>query len=367
MAHYMPWFEADPEHRRWGWHWTMNHYAPERAANGRSEAASHYYPLMGLYDSNDPDALECQVLLMKFAGIDGVIVDWYGTDDLFDYKLIHRNTQHLIEIVKRAGMRFAICYEDQTVPKLIAGNKLAAAETVAHGNELMKWLQSHWFEDPSYLTVDSRPVLLVFGPQYYHNGQWARMFEGLPRPPLFFAELDRRDGSDGGFDWPEPGGGTEGSTKARERFYARAKAWPMFIPAAYPRFHDIYADAGVSKGYGHVEDRDGKTYQETLTSALTSGAAITQIVTWNDWGEGTVIEPSVEFGYRDLEATQQLCRKVVRPSPFTAEDLRLPIQLYTLRKQHKGDPAKLDEASRLLFAGKTAAARSLIVKMANGR
>ena len=55
MVHYMPWFEADPLHKRWGWHWTMNHYHPERMIGAKQEAASHYTPLIGLYDSNDPD------------------------------------------------------------------------------------------------------------------------------------------------------------------------------------------------------------------------------------------------------------------------------------------------------------------------
>src|SRR5438874_12200987 len=53
MAHYMPWFEAAPERRSWGWHWTMNHFHPERAVGGKPEAASHYFPLLGLYDSSD--------------------------------------------------------------------------------------------------------------------------------------------------------------------------------------------------------------------------------------------------------------------------------------------------------------------------
>src|SRR5205085_2411757 len=71
MAHYMPWFEAAPNGQSFGWHWTMNHYHPERSNGGRPEAASHYFPLLGLYDSTDPDTLECHVLLMKLAGIDG--------------------------------------------------------------------------------------------------------------------------------------------------------------------------------------------------------------------------------------------------------------------------------------------------------
>jgi len=40
---------------------------------------SNYHPLIGLYDSTDPDLLECHLLQMKLAGIDGVIPDWYGS------------------------------------------------------------------------------------------------------------------------------------------------------------------------------------------------------------------------------------------------------------------------------------------------
>src|SRR5262249_19702794 len=95
MAHYMPWFQARPFSKQCGWHWTMNHYHPDHVTSGRREAASHDYPLIGLYDSDDPDALECHVLLMKLAGIDGVIIDWYGNEDYLDYGAIHRNAQHL--------------------------------------------------------------------------------------------------------------------------------------------------------------------------------------------------------------------------------------------------------------------------------
>ena len=138
MAHYMPWFEAAPVNKQWGWHWTMNHYQPDHLLNGCREAASHYYPLLGLYDSNDPDVLECHVLLMKFAGIDGVFIDWSGIDDFLDYGINHRNTLHLISFIKKAGLRFAIVYEDATVPKLVAASRLPQTEVVAHGQTLMK-------------------------------------------------------------------------------------------------------------------------------------------------------------------------------------------------------------------------------------
>ncbi len=363
MAHYMPWFAAKPTSKGWGWHWTMNHFQPDRVTGGRREAASHYYPLMGLYDSGDPDALDCHVLLMKFTGIDGVLVDWYGNDDYNDYGLLHRNTLALVRAVKKAHLRYAVVYEDQTVPKLIAGRVFPEADAVPHGRRLMAWLQAHWFSDPSYLTLDGRPVFLVFGGTYYTGDQWGRMFGGLLRLPLFFTEEDRRAPAVGGFAWPQPQGGDAQSVRELDRFYAAAPAWPLSLPAAWPRFHDIYGQAGVQPSYGVIDDRDGLTYAGTLDRALKSDAAIIQLVTWNDWGEGTQIEPSVETGYRDLETTQNRRRSLDPAFPYRAQDLRLPIALYALQKKDGNDPArraKLDTISRLLFAGRPARARALL-------
>jgi hypothetical protein len=74
LVHYMPWFESKPVSGAWGWHWTMNHFDPERSdPTGRRDVASHHYPLIGPYDSADPDVLEYHTLLMRVAGIDGVI------------------------------------------------------------------------------------------------------------------------------------------------------------------------------------------------------------------------------------------------------------------------------------------------------
>lgn len=361
LAHYMPWFEANAVTHQWGWHWAMNHYHPDSITNGRREAASHYYPLLGLYDSNDPDVLECHVLLMKLAGVDGVLIDWYGTDDFLDFGINHRNTLHLVSYIKKAGLKFAVVYEDSAVPKLIAADRFPQAEAVAHGQALMRWMQANWFGDDAYLKQNKNPVFLVFGSGYYQGAQWEQIFSALPQPPQFFTESSRRLPAVGGFDWPQPGKGAAGSREETNRFYAAAKDWPQSIPDAFPRFHDIYAEAGVQKSWGAIDDQNGRTYEETLTRALQSDAPLIQLVTWNDWGEGTQIEPSVEFGYRDLEATQRLRRKYIKsPFPYTAQDLRLPLELYTLRKKFAADKsvyARLDRASALLFAGRLPQAR----------
>jgi hypothetical protein len=55
-VHYMPWFKSKEYAGAWGLHWTMRNQNPDRVLpNGNREIASHYYPLIGPYDSADPD------------------------------------------------------------------------------------------------------------------------------------------------------------------------------------------------------------------------------------------------------------------------------------------------------------------------
>ena len=162
MAHYMPWYQAPSVSGFWGWHWTMEHFDPAKTdGDGRREIASHTMPLTGPYDSADPHLLEYQVLLMKLSGIDGVIVDWYGIEDFWDYGTINEATQALFEVVKRAGLRFAICYEDQTLRFLTEYDRVATDDVLAHGQEVMRYLDETWFQDDAYLKHDGRPLLFA--------------------------------------------------------------------------------------------------------------------------------------------------------------------------------------------------------------
>src|SRR5580765_7693728 len=93
MVYYMPWYTAKPHSSSWGWHWTMDHFDPDKVnASGEREIASWYYPLIGPYDSSDPAVLEYHVLLMKLAGVDGAIVDWYGFAPYWDYGINNNAT-----------------------------------------------------------------------------------------------------------------------------------------------------------------------------------------------------------------------------------------------------------------------------------
>jgi hypothetical protein len=344
LAHYMPWYMAKPHSQIWGWHWTMGTFDPESRANARPNIASHYHPIIGPYDSADPDVLEYHGLLMKLAGIDGVVVDWYGTVDYLDYGINHRNTALFLDQAGRTGLDFAVCYEDETIPRLIKAGRLDAGKRVDHARHEISWLAENWFARPSYLKLGGQAVLLSFGQSGLSNSEWQDVVAGLPAKLVYLSEHERRNAAAGAFDWPSPRNGPS----AQDEFYKKAARWPVGMAVAYPRFHDIYEQAKVHPSWGNIADDNGKTFTLTLTKALQSGLPFVQISTWNDWGEGTIIEPSIEFGYRDLEIVQHTRRQFIDPDfAGKPEDLRLPHRLYTLRKAVKGQATLTRELDRI--------------------
>ena len=348
LAHYMPWYTARPFSDRWGWHWTMNHFDPEKQTNGKCEIASKFYPLIGPYDSGDPHVLEYHLLLMKLAGIDGVIVDWYGLTDYRDYAILHHNTTRMLQQCERLKMKFVICYEDQTIPALVEANRIAADERVKHAVSEIDWLSKYWFKSGSYVKLDGKPVLLSFGHSGLTPEEWTLCLSRLESPVAYFSQDIRREGAIGGFGWPSP---TAGMVQV-DHFLTASREWPTAIPAAFPRFDDIYKDAGVSDGYPQLPDDSGRTLQSTLRKAVNSNARIIQIATWNDWGEGTQIEPSVEFGFRDLEHLQSLRGSRQKDRPSVA-NLRLPLRLLQLRGTvaRANDQDALDQIAQLISSG----------------
>lgn len=359
MVHYMPWFEAKTTSQNWGWHWTMNAFDPEKVINGKREIAAHYCPLIGPYDSSDIDVLEFHLLTMKLAGIDGVIVDWYGLTNYRDYAMLHRNTTRLLEAAERLKMKFAICYEDQTIPALESGKRLAGNQRVAHAVSEINWLGKYWFQSPSYLRLQGKPVLLSFGQNGLSDDEWTECLEKIETPLVYFSQQKKRQSAIGGFDWPSPSQPEE----SLKRFASESKQWKEAMPVAYPRFVDYYEQAKVGKSYGNVPEDGGKRYVKMLKSALESKAIIIQIATWNDWSEGTVIEPSVEFQYRELETTLELTKEHgLLKIEVSSEDLRLPLRLFERRRKDtsRDNRASLDRIALLVSEGKLDEARALL-------
>ena len=376
LVHYMPWYQAPPVDTAWGWHWTMNHFMPDiKDENGRRQIASHFYPLTGPYDSRDPDILEYQVLLLKLSGIDGVIVDWYGTENSYDYATLNDSTNALFNYVKKAGLLFSICYEDQTIRIMIDNNHIPKEDARSNAQKEMLYLQNTWFRDDAYLRTSEQPVLFVFGPQYFKSASdWQTIFSVLNTAPVFISEDNTVPPvTASSYPWPPMWASQNGVLTEQTlesyltSFYKKSANWKYWVGSAFPGFEDIYKEAGVSEGYGYLDARDGESFKQTLQLALDNNPNAIQLVTWNDYGEGTNIEPTIEYGYQYLRIIQDTIRASINPDfNYTVDDLAIPYQIYQLRKQYSEDAsvnAQLDQVFELIVSGDLAGAKAILTQI----
>jgi hypothetical protein len=358
LVHYMPWFVSKPYSGSWGYHWTLNHFNPDVTdPSGRKDIASWYYPLIGPYDSLDPELLEYHVLLMKLGGVDGVIVDWYGMDNFYDYGINNQRTLALFNWTRKAGLTFSLCYEDSTITSEVNGGFITSANAITHAQQTMLYVQTNFFTNNGYLRWSNAPVFLNFGPQTFKtNAHWASIFSVLnaTNQPAFYTEDNRLAVGAGAFDWPPmslSGGGTLTPSQLQSylaSFDQKGAAWPSFVSSAFPRFHDIYAQAGVGSTYGYLDDANGTTLTNTLLRALTNHSAMVQVATWNDYGEGTVVEPTLDYGYRDLGIIQGFRRQYLDSSfGYNTNDLNTAFRFYNLRKKYGTSGAMSAELDRI--------------------
>jgi hypothetical protein len=375
MVHYMPWFVSKPYSGLWGWHWTMGSAGinPDIVTNGQSEIASWYYPLIGPYDSADPKVLEFHVLLMKLSGVDGVLVDWDGPDNFNDYQTNNVRMAALFNYTRKAGLKFGVVCEPWTIQTEITAGFITSNNAIAHEQGQMLYLQTNYFTDPGFLRLNGGPVLLDFGEAYFTSGtNWTNIFSVLQptnQPAFFNEDNPLKPPAVGAFDWPPMWLSQTNSgilTDAMMQSYLagfdqNAKGWAAAISSAWPRFHDYYAQAGAGASNGYLDDQSGATFRETLARAMTNSAAIIQVATWNDFGEGTIIEPTVQYGYRDLGVLQDFRRQYLDATfPYHTNDLDVALRLYHLRQQYTNNPviaAELDRIFTNAVAGRLAVAR----------
>lgn len=358
-VHLMPWFEdksTNDQVGKWGQHWTMGNKNPDNiGANGKREIAAHYYPLTGPYASSDPNIIEYQLLLMKLSGIDGVLIDWPGITKLYDYPLLVRNTEKFIEKIAKVGLKFAIVYEDQNIN--IAYNNNVITNKISAAKNDMAYLASNYFNKDSYIKEGNRPLLLVFGPQTFESeSEWTQIFAGLTTKPSFYTLWNESHeagaNAQGEYAWVY-----KNHLSDLQGFYNKNYSGTK-MASAYPGFKSFYTEGGWGTNPFQI-DVSLQTFQTTLDLALQSNAPSVQLVTWNDYGEGTMLEPTQEFQFSFLTSLQQK----LKVKDLQEKHLNAVWQLYQYRQKAKTNAAlskKLDQVFYYLVALKLNEAEKLL-------
>ncbi|MCL2880275.1 MAG: hypothetical protein FWF29_08535, partial [Treponema sp.] len=161
--------------------------------------------------------------------------------------------------------------------------------------------------------------------------------------------------ADSSFDWPPMWASVDGVlslgslTQYLNQFYSGVqKNKPYRIASVFSAFDDDYVSS-----YGYLDYADGAVFDLTWKKAIAFDPQIIQVVTWNDYGEGTIIEPTMERGYNELEYIQDRVREWKPDFPYTKEDLRRPLEFYRLRYTQTASGAvqtAINAATTALFA-----------------
>lgn len=249
------------------------------------------------YRSDDPAQIHRQVEDMISRGIQGAIIPWYGQANT----VIDTATQLLRnEAETHAGQfEFAIRENQSALSSAAQTNGCDVTDQLIAD---LTYAASQYESSPAYMRINSRPVVFFFGVDSYYI-DWSRVISSIPGNPLLVFEgtdgLTRKL-SDGGFAWVQIKSNDpfDNELSAQDSFYQAAQktSGRLAIGVAYKGFNDTLAKWGTNRV---IQQNCGQTWLQTFSEAgkFYSGSnplPAMQIATWNDYEEGTAIEPGID-------------------------------------------------------------------------
>ncbi|MBI3682099.1 MAG: glycoside hydrolase family 99-like domain-containing protein [Acidobacteria bacterium] len=262
-----------------------------------------------LYDSNDPSVIRRHLKMAERAGIDALIVTWWGKGQYHD-----RALRTALEIARAAGskVKFTIYYE--TVPH-------GVSDPVAAVVEDFRYLREQYGSHPNFFTVQGKPVFFVYDRALGEitPPQWAAAARSIRAAGPAVLIADRLEPM-----WLESFDGLNeycGARRVLEKadmsaYYrdivktsrARGKIGAVSV---FPG----YDDSHIGRERPTIVDRrNGDLYRRLWRHALAAAPDWVLITSFNEWHEGTEIEPSLEWGDRFLNLTRDFTRKFKKAS-----------------------------------------------------
>jgi Glycosyl hydrolase family 99/Glycosyltransferase WbsX len=245
--------------------------------------ASHYTPLAGKYDSSDAAVVATQVRQARAAGLNAFISSWWGQGTKTDSRL-----PLLLDTAASQGFKVAPYYEKEGF-----GNPTAAEL----GSDL-SYLAAKAAASPAWLRVGGKPVLFVYNADDLSctvTDRWLSANQGR-----FYLNMKVFPGYQNCASQPD--------------------AWHQYGPAS--AIQEVLPwSVNVAPGFFKFDEstprlaRDMTTFKSVLARQVTSGAQWQLVTSWNEWGEGTGVEPATQFGQTYTDAMASAYGVATVPAP----------------------------------------------------
>jgi len=243
------------------------------------------------YNSDDANQVHAQITDMISRGIDGVVIDWYGPNNSID----DATALVMTEAESHPGFTFAIMI-DQGAIEWYSCSGCSPQQALVYD---LQYLQQHYFSSPAYLTLQGKPVVTNFNIDLSYSVDWNAASESLATPPVFL--FQNNNGfthvlSQGSYSWVMPTT-TDYGIGYLSSFYnaGMSERNQQTIGASYKGFNDSLASWGSNRVMGQ---QCGQTWLRTFSEVnglYNAGNQLPalQLVTWNDYEEGTEIESGI--------------------------------------------------------------------------
>jgi hypothetical protein len=304
FSFYYPWY-ANPDGPSQQWyHW--EDVTREDIFNADN------YPLLGPYDSKDMSVILAHMEMAKQAGIDGLICSWWGINSFED-----QGMRRILQVAADTGMEISIYYEsvrDLTPQQII---------------EELSYAVREYGGDPAFMKDQGRPVVFIYTPGY--NGRdskfWVEVRRGLEDvvgPVALIGDndqlgMDLSDAFDGFHNYIYLGDDPQEYYLAAigRMALGRPRSVSEAFTQAYAGQPGIYYYKPflftISPGFDNtdwnldgiqVSRENGQRYMRFWEAAIDLQAYTVLLTSWNEWHEGTELEPSREHGFTYLNLTR---------------------------------------------------------------
>jgi hypothetical protein len=258
-AFYYPWYGTSSLDGTYQ-HWSQDGHTPP------NDIASSYYPASGIYSSSDRLIVRAQMDEIRNAGIDEIAVSWWG-----------RNSP-----------------EDRRMPMVVAAARARGIAVAAHLEPYPDRTVDSVVADVSYLVATyGIKTFYVYRALDLPISEWAAARAALHLTPGItvyaqtpLAGAAAAGGFDGIYTYDIV---TYGGNSFRRICDEAHRMHLLCAPSVGPGY-----DARRGSGDPVVKlRRGGRTYDSMWRLAIAAGADRVTITSYNEWHEGTQIEPAV--------------------------------------------------------------------------
>jgi glycosyl hydrolase family 99 len=223
---------------------------------------TNYNPNLGFYSSADSSILQKHIAMMQYAHIGAGIASWWGQGSQTDSKI-----PGLLGAASGTNFRWALYYEMES----------QGDPTISQIQSDLAYIRDQYGGDSSYLRVNGRFVVFVYADAHDACGmadRWKKAntvgaYVVLKVFPGFAACASQPD------DWHQYSPAVSDSQQGMHSYSISPGFW---LVGQHTRL-----------------DRDATRWKQSVKNMIASGARWQLITTFNEWGEGTAVEPAQQW------------------------------------------------------------------------